>query len=123
MERAFCSSNGRMYTASEFEQLSEETRKGYKASLLCVGCDDVAWFRSATKPTAKVSRSAHFNSHHHQGECAHRTCYLVIDDGSESGKHVDSDVPTATDYVINLGDKSGGAIADVGLPLYLMKVL
>lgn len=116
MENAVSTKDGRIFSALEFEALSKEVQQTYKASLLCIGCNDVAWFRSATKPTAKVSRGAHFNSHHHQGECAHRTSYLVIDDGSESGKHVDSAVPTATDYVINLGDKSGGAIADVELP-------
>lgn len=115
MERAVSSKDGRVFSATEFEGLTKEVQQAYKASLLCTGCNDAAWFRSGTKPTAKVIRGAHFNSHHHQGECDHRTSYLVIDDGSESGKSVDYPVPTATDYIVNLGDKSGGAIADVEL--------
>jgi hypothetical protein len=83
--------------------------------LLCTGCNDAAWFRSGTKPTVNVNRGPHFNSHHHQGECEHRTSYLVIDDGSESGQHVDPQVPTATDYIVNLGNKSGGDIANFEL--------
>jgi hypothetical protein len=115
MDQALSAKDGKSFTSSDFEQLPKAVQQEYKASLLCLGCNDVAWFRSATKPTAKVARGAHFNSHHHQGECEYRTSYLVIDDGSDSSNFVDSAVPSATDYIINLGDKSGGIIADTEL--------
>ncbi|MCT7944078.1 hypothetical protein [Shewanella septentrionalis] len=116
MEQVYSTKSGTVINAADFSNLSTELQQTYKASLHCIGCEDVAWFRSATKPNAKVARAAHFNSHHHQGECPYRTSYLVIDDGSDTGNSVDVPVPTVSDYVINLDDNRGGAIADIDLP-------
>lgn len=115
MDEVYSNKTGTVLNAANFANLPIELQQTYKASLHCIGCHDVAWFRSATKPNAKVARAAHFNSHHHQGECAYRTSYLVIDDGSDTGNSVDVPVPTVSDYVVNLDNNRGGAIADIDL--------
>lgn len=114
MESAFSTKANRAFTASEFESLSLEAQKEHKTSFICLGCGEGAWFRAATKPTSKVNRGAHFNSHH-QGECEFKTTYTLVDDEGESSQTADHSIPAVTDYVVNLDDKVGGAINDFTL--------
>ncbi|MCT8124690.1 hypothetical protein H1D31_01390 [Alishewanella sp. BS5-314] len=115
MDRAVSTESNRTYTAEEFEALSESQRKVLKLTLSCLGCGDVAWFKSATKPGSKVRRIAHFNSHHHGEECEFRTSYFLVDDETNSGKATLEQVPVVAEYFVNLDSKIGGAIADIAL--------
>ncbi len=116
MEYAFSTKTQRPYSASDFSALTEAERQALKLSLVCLSCQDVAWFRSATKPGAKVSRAAHFNSHHHNAECEYRTAYLVIDDETGGGTEASIPVPTVTEYIVDLDKKVGGVIAEPIFP-------
>lgn len=113
MEMAFCTVTNGPISATQFEALSIEAKRQFKMNLLCPGCGDVAWFRSATKPNAKINRAAHFNSHHHSGECDFRTTYSLIDDETNGDITTNQAIPRVTSYTVNLDNKVGGAINDL----------
>ncbi|HDZ8877711.1 TPA: hypothetical protein RUX67_001738 [Aeromonas dhakensis] len=113
MDYALCQQTGITYSATDFSILSPEHQKKLKAGLICKGCGDVAWFRSATNPLAKVKRAAHFNSHHYNSECQYRTSYLLIEDETDGELSTAGKIPLVTEYVINLDDKIGGVLADI----------
>lgn len=114
MESAFSVKANRPFTALEFEGLNSVSQLEIRNSFICMGCGEVAWFRSATKPNAKVNRGAHFNSHH-QGECDYKTSYSLIDDFGDTSLHSESPIPLVTDYIVNLDQTSGGTLADLSL--------
>lgn len=113
MDYALCQQTGITYSAVDFSLLSSEHQKKLKAGLVCKGCGDVAWFRSATNPLAKVKRAAHFNSHHYNSECKYRTSYLLVEDESEGSTSTANKIPLVTEYIINLDNKVGGALTDI----------
>lgn len=113
MDYALCQKSGVTYSAIDFSLFSPEEQKGLKNSLVCIGCGDVAWFRSATNPLAKVKRTAHFNSHHHHADCQYRTSYALVEDETDGDLSTTHKIPLVAEYVINLDDKVGGILADI----------
>lgn len=113
MDYALCQKSGVTYSAIEFSLLSPEHQKQLKISLVCKGCGDVAWFRSATNPLAKVKRAAHFNSHHHNSECLYRTSYVLVEDETDGDISTPHKIPSVTEYIVDLDGKVGGVLADI----------
>ncbi|MCM2530247.1 hypothetical protein NDN17_17240 [Shewanella algae] len=116
MDVVLCGKNEQTYTAEKFSELATDVRANLKTSLICIGCGDVAWFRSATRPDAKVKRAAHFNSHHHNGECEFRTSYFLVEDESDGSTETPNAIPLVTEYGINLDTQKGGKLDYDPLP-------
>jgi hypothetical protein len=114
MESAFSVKANKPFTALEFEALNSDSQQDIRNSFTCMGCGEVAWFRSATKPNAKVNRGAHFNSHH-LGECAYKTSYTLIDDFGDTSLRSENAIPSVTDYIVNLDNTSSGTLSDLSL--------
>lgn len=115
MDLAYCAPLGRNISIEEFETLPHSQFADFKKQLLCPECLEVAWHRSATGATAKVKRGAHFNSHHKDETCSYKTSFRLVEDEQDTDKTVDAAIPIVAEYNINLDDKVGGKLADIGL--------
>ncbi len=62
MDVVLCGKNEQTYTAEKFSELATDVRANLKTSLICIGCGDVAWFRSATRPPILIHTTTTVNA-------------------------------------------------------------
>jgi len=97
--------NGRVWEASVFAVLPQAQLDMEKLSLVCVECNEFAWFR---KPSTH-GRPAHFCAHHDL-KCSLRVEYVVVGDPRNESTIAEGQVTSGDTIVVDLSKEVGGAV-------------
>jgi len=97
--------NGHVWEASAFSVLPQSQIDVEKLSLVCVECNEFAWFR---KPS-RHGHPAHFCAHH-DVRCSLRVEYVVVGDPRSEPTIAEGQVTSGDAIIVDLGQEVGGAV-------------
>lgn len=105
MQYARCTDDGRVWEASRFAALSTDVLEAKRRNLICVQCNEFAWFRKESSH----GHPAHFCAHH-RDDCDLRVEYVVVDDQRNDTTLAEGEVAAGDTIIVRLDQERGGQV-------------
>lgn len=107
MQYARCADNGQVWEAARFAALPIEVLEAKRKNLLCVECNEFAWFRRESSH----GHPPHFCAHHRDG-CDLKVEYVVVDEQRNDVTLAEGEVAAGDAIIVRL-DQERGSHVDV----------
>ncbi|QEY16951.1 hypothetical protein D0C16_13795 [Cellvibrio sp. KY-GH-1] len=107
MQYAKCTSDNKVWEARPFSLLESSVLESKRLSLVCVECEEFAWFRKESSH----GHPAHFCARH-DDNCSLKIEYVMSDDKND-GSSVEVDEVKSGDKIIIQLDKEVGGVVEV----------
>lgn len=105
MQYARCTDDGRVWEAVHFAALPTQELEAKRRNLICVECEEFAWFRKESTH----GHPAHFCAHHRE-DCNLRVEYVVVDEQRNDGTIAEGQVEGGDTIVVRLDQERGGDV-------------
>lgn len=105
MQYAKCTEDNKTWEANDFAALPNEVLEIKRQNLLCVECNEFAWFRKESRH----GHPAHFCAHH-KNDCGLKVEYVVVDDGKAQALTDEEEVAAGTGIIVRLDDEQADQI-------------
>lgn len=105
MDFAKCTQDNKIWDVATFSELDPTEIELKRRSLLCVECDEFAWYRRESRH----GHPAHFCAHHDQ-ECSLKVNYVASDEHRDDATESVDEVESGDDIIVRLDEEQGGAI-------------
>ena len=105
MQYARCADDGKVWEAASFAALPAHELDAKRRNLICVECEEFAWFRKESTH----GHPAHFCAHHRE-DCNLRVEYVVVDEQRDDGTVAEGQVEGGDTILVRLDQERGGEV-------------